>query len=849
MCLSLALGVFLLQAAPAGAAFRPGAPVRAPRSGNTDITLSGLGPGLNNVPGFFAPAPFDPTKGYPPAGFNNGNGDGFIPVTEYFAGVIYGTPVGGGATLELYCIDIHTDTQIGYGYSLGQWDEANVPYVGYVAQVLDQFYPHNPDNPIFPAGWSDAQKAAATQAAVWYFSDGFVLNRSSVLYPVVGDIVADAISKGAVPAPGTPSLTITPSSVSGGAGTVLGPFTLTTDQSTAHVTATGATMYSNRAGTTLLGDGTTADVKTGQQVWVRSTEGASTAVLTATATATVPRGNVYLYDGLAGPSSAQKLILGATATLKTTVSATADFKPTGSLIVRKTIAGPAAGSQGFVVIRVKCDDGVRRFPFVIPPHARGTKSRTYRNIAAGTNCTVTETKNGSVVGTKVVVIGGGQEATIRSDETETVTIRDIYYHVGALLVRKIIGGPAAGQQGQITIHSVCNGKALTPDLVIAPGAPAGGGYTKLYHLIVPAKCTVTETADGHTATVSVDVEGSGQTVHVPPGKIVEADISDTYGLAPGQLEVMKYITGPLAGQQGQIVIHTVCNGTPLTPDFVIPVMATGLQQSQIYSGIPTPASCVVTETADGSTSSVSATVIGSPTTVSIPAGGSGAAEFTDTYGATPGSLLVTKTITGPAAGHQGPVTIRVVCNGTTLSPDFVISAATMAGSVSQSFDNIPAGSVCTVTETADGATATVTATVANDDQTVTIPAGEVIPVDVVDVYEHFGFAGDESGYLRVTKTIAGPAARQHGSIGILIDCGGPVYDFAFRIPAHTAAGSVSRAFTVPAGSRCTVTEPTDGHTSTVAVAASGSRTVTVPANTTVTAHLTDIFTSTAPVTG
>ena len=53
----------------------------------------------------------------------------------------------------------------------------------------------------------------------------------------------------------------------------------------------------------------------------------------------------------------------------------------------------------------------------------------------------------------------------------------------------------------------------------------------------------------------------------------------------------------------------------------------------------------------------------------------------------------------------------MVCNGIALSPDFVIAAGTPAGNVSQSFDGIPAGSVCTVTETADGATATVTATV------------------------------------------------------------------------------------------------------------------------------------------
>ena len=139
---------------------------------------------------------------------------------------------------------------------------------------------------------------------------------------------------------------------------------------------------------------------------------------------------------------------------------------------------------------------------------------------------------------------------------------------------------------------------------------------------------------------------------------------------------------------------------------------------------------------DGHTSAVSVAVIGSPHTDhrSRPAG-AGAAHITDTYGATPGSLLVTKTIAGRRAGHQGPVTIHVTCNGTALSPDFVIASRTPAGSVSHSFDGIPAGSVCTVTETADGATATVAATVSGNGQKVTVPAGKVVPVNVIDVYQ------------------------------------------------------------------------------------------------------------------
>ncbi len=92
---------------------------------------------------------------------------------------------------------------------------------------------------------------------------------------------------------------------------------------------------------------------------MRST-GPTIAVLEATAEATVPSGNVYLYDGNSGVSDAQHLILAKTGTLKTTVKAEAEFLPPGSLVVKKTITGPAAGSQAHVVIHVACDDGVRQ---------------------------------------------------------------------------------------------------------------------------------------------------------------------------------------------------------------------------------------------------------------------------------------------------------------------------------------------------------------------------------------------------------------------------------------------------------------------------------------------------------
>ena len=106
---------------------------------------------------------------------------------------------------------------------------------------------------------------------------------------------------------------------------MVGPYTVSSAATTT-VEATGADMYSDAAATHLIANG--AEVPDGQEIWLKST-GPPTAVLQATAQATVPSGNVYLYDG--GASLAQKLILSQPATLSTVVSATAEFEAPGSL--------------------------------------------------------------------------------------------------------------------------------------------------------------------------------------------------------------------------------------------------------------------------------------------------------------------------------------------------------------------------------------------------------------------------------------------------------------------------------------------------------------------------------------
>ena len=281
---------------------------------------------------------------------------------------------------------------------------------------------------------------------------------------------------------------------------------------------------------------------------------------------------------------------------------------------------------------------------------------------------------------------------------------------GSLLVTKTIAGPAAGHQGTVTVQAVCNGSPLSPELSVPAGATAGT-YSQTYDDITAGStCTVHETANGSTSTVSVTTTGAGQTVAVPAAHVAEAGITDTYSL-PGSLTVTKTIAGPAAGHQGTVTVQAVCNGSPLSPELSVPAGAAAGTYSHTYDGITAGSTCQVTEHADGSNKAVDVKVTGDSQHVSVPGGGTAKAALTDIYSPAPGiyslvagSLMVSKTIAGPGAGHQGAVSIQAACDGAALRPEFTLPAGAPAGTTSQTYDDIPPGSSCTVREITNGAT-------------------------------------------------------------------------------------------------------------------------------------------------
>ena len=221
--------------------------------------------------------------------------------------------------------------------------------------------------------------------------------------------------------------------------------------------------------------------------------------------------------------------------------------------------------------------------------------------------------------------------------------------------------------------------------------------------------------------------------------------------------------------------------------------------------------CTVSETADGSTSTVDVTVTGDGQTVTVPADGTATATITDTYTEANGSLIVNKTIGGPAAGQQGEIVISVSCNGN--APRGLRDPSGSGGwhLHPNDYRDLPAGSQCTVLETADGSTGNCRRGEEGQRHRGHHPGGS---------------RGDGRPHRHIRVRGAGGQQDDHrsarpglqGEVRIAVSCneaGTQTTQPDFVIPAGTPAGTVSMSYpNILAGSTCALTETATGATET-----------------------------------
>ena len=510
------LAAIVLTALPAQAVFSGPQPGPIVPAVEAEITVIGSGAGqfaLGGIPP--VGSTFDITS-YPadvPAGYE----------TERPYASVINTRDSEGNLQEMYCIDLRTPTFGGLGYVSGTWGEANVPNVGYLNRVLNSYYP---DQPGLPAeAPSDAVRAAAVQSAIWFFSDGFVLEDTDPLRPYVQAIVDSVLAAGPLTEPPAPDISITPPTAAGPVDGVTGPFTVTAGGG-AELTVSapaGYELFSDPAGTVPVVN----PVASGSQIWVRNTaQTTDPVVITARAAVTVETGTAYLYANTNPQvAAAQKLILATNAEIQSQAEATAEFYVAGDLQVNKSIVGEGAGQQGLINLVVDCGAS-GAFTFEFPAGASGTVTKTITDLPVGTVCTVTEPVAGST--TAVTVTAALPDPVEIAEGPNEITVTNtVDYNAGSLLVRKSINGNGAGLQDDVMLLVQCDDGILDESVVIPAGTPAGEYVQQFDGIPAGTVCRVSEPSTGVNEDVTVETALAGE-VTVEPGLVSELGVTNTY---------------------------------------------------------------------------------------------------------------------------------------------------------------------------------------------------------------------------------------------------------------------------------------------------------------------------------
>ncbi|WP_158297086.1 thioester domain-containing protein [Zhihengliuella sp. ISTPL4] len=578
---------------------------------NTEIRITSLGAGLT-LTGLQPATPIsqDPLAPYPAA-----DPAGFVATSTY-AGIINAVSLSDPSLVaEMYCINLRVETYIGIGYESGTWDESNVPNVDYVAYILNNYHPTTSE----PSGLPVAQRAAAVQSAIWYFTDGFVVANTpanAAVRAATAAIVQDAQINGPVVEPPQPVVEVTPALATAPTDDAAGPFTVTAEGA-AEVTVSvpsGFTMHDSATSTTPLPNPST--VAPGSQIWLRSeTEEASAGTLSARAAVTVQRGSVYLYDGNSPDyADAQRLILADTTELDAVASAAAEFFAAGSLRIDKTFAGEAVGSQGPIQLAVDCGEA-GTFAYDIAAGETEAQSFTVEDLPLGTSCTVNEPLTGETA-TVIATNNLPQTTAVTAEGAVVTALNTLTFQPGSLRVVKTLAGAAAGAQEAITLTVDC-GEAVQETISI-PAGSAAGEYAQTYSdLPAGTACVVTETASGETAEVAVEPSAPVD-VEILPAATVDAVLLNSITYRPGELRVVKSITGTGAGAQDAIVLSIDC-GSALNETFTIPARSSAGEYTQTFGPLPAGTACTVTETEIGSATGVQVDADG-PVTVTVPAG-------------------------------------------------------------------------------------------------------------------------------------------------------------------------------------------------------------------------------------
>lgn len=474
------------------------------------------------------------------------------------------------------------------------------------------------------------------------------------------------------------------------------------------------------------------------------------------------------------------------------------------------------------------------------------QSRSFTNLPAGADCTVTETNTAGAPDTATVVTQNGTSAPSTSGTVAHLTLArgtgllgkdsaDVNqvaftngYGVGALKVTKSVTGAGADAWSDASFDIAVSCTAdLDADPATQPSAVFSqtktltkGQSWQIDKLVAGATCTVDETAWGGATT-----HPAAQTVTVT--RDATTPVTVTNGFALGSITVDKKFTvdgsKPAGGWTTQLStasadVELTCtrdvNGA--TTAVTVPGAARRTLNSDnafstTYDRLPAGAECTVAEV--GSTPTANATSFAPAASAVVPASDDATVDVTNDYHT--GTLTIVKKVTGAGAAYGvGPFGFDVSCSLPGLDkPVYATSVALTSPTLTSSaLGPIPVGATCRVSET-DAAGATTPAA----DAEVTIPdapgTGNAATATMVNDFS--------VNQITVTKVVHNGGALDADNKPIAYPGS---YSFTASCSFEDATellGTTDRAFTLtdgashtlgglPQGARCTVTETGSG---------------------------------------
>ncbi|WP_441249903.1 Cys-Gln thioester bond-forming surface protein [Kitasatospora sp. McL0602] len=292
-----------------------------------------------------------------------------------------------GTKLPVYCIDLLNSTLDGAAYQETDWGSSSLGGAAgsKIKWILLHSYPSVSAAQLVKDaaakgtvvdGLTEDEAAAATQVAIWSFSDpGVPVSQED---PKAAKLTQYLIgqAKGAQDEEPKPSITLKPASLSGRSGERLGPITVATTGSLVELSLDDAATKAKLVLTDQAGR-PVKSVKGGAEIFAQAPAGApaGTGTITATATVDVPAGRVFTGADSTGHHS-QTLILAGTKPVTAPATATVSWAPAGPI---PAVSAKVDCTQSALVVTVT-NNGDQDFTLTLPTGTVTVKPKTTQQV-------------------------------------------------------------------------------------------------------------------------------------------------------------------------------------------------------------------------------------------------------------------------------------------------------------------------------------------------------------------------------------------------------------------------------------------------------------------------------------